>query len=91
MTLRLNFFAEHYLVENRCQNNYDYFVDLVIQVKALYENFNISDVINMCELPYPLFNDIILKQIEDNKNTKKKLEELNNQKNPTNKVIRKRR
>jgi hypothetical protein len=64
------------LVENSWKKNYDYFVDLFVQVKELYEHMTLVDIINLGEMPYPMFNDVILKQIEGNKREKKHLDQL---------------
>jgi hypothetical protein len=40
----------------------------------------------MSELPFPLFNDILIKQIEENKKQQKKLDEIK-----TKSVVRKKR
>ena len=64
------------MVENSWKKNYDYFIQLFVQIKELYEHTTLVDIIALSELPYPVFNDIILKQLEENKNQQKKLEEL---------------
>jgi hypothetical protein len=64
------------LVENSWKKNYDYFVDLFVQIKELYENMTLVDIINLSEIPYPVFNDVILKQIEGNKRETKRLDNL---------------
>jgi hypothetical protein len=43
----------------------------------------------MSELPFPLFNDILLKQIDENKKQQKKLDDLKNKQGPN--VVRKKR
>jgi len=49
---------------------------LFVQIKELYEHTTLVDIIQLSELPYPVFNDIILKQLDENKNQQKKLEQL---------------
>jgi hypothetical protein len=66
------------LVENSWEKNYNYFIDLFVQIKELYENMTITDVLMLNEVPYPIFNDIILKQINHNKLERKRISELNN-------------
>jgi hypothetical protein len=64
------------LVENSWKKNYDYFVDLFVQVKELYEHMTLVDIISLSEIPYPVFNDVVLRQIEGNKREKKRLEQV---------------
>jgi len=64
------------LVENSWKKNYDYFIQLFVQIKELYEHTTLIDIIQLSELPYPVFNDIIMKQLDENKNQQKKLEDL---------------
>jgi hypothetical protein len=69
------------LVENSWKKNYDYFVDLFVQIKELYEHMTLVDIINLSEMPYPIFNDVILKQIESNKRETKRLGNMSQQTN----------
>lgn len=39
-----------------------------------------ADIFMISELPYPLFNDILLKQIEENKKQQKSLQDISKQK-----------
>jgi hypothetical protein len=75
------------LVENSWRKNYDIFVDSFVQIRGLYENLDLTDLSSLCELPYPLYNDILLKQIEDNKKQKQNLDKIKEK----TKVIRKRK
>ena len=74
--MKQNFFAEYYLVENSWKKNYDYFVELFVQVKDLYENMTLVDILTLSDIPYPIFNDVILKQIQENKKQSQKIKEL---------------
>jgi len=64
------------LVENSWSKNYNYFIDLFVQIKELYENMTLTDILQLSEIPYPIFNDVILKQIGHNKAEKKRMDEL---------------
>ena len=57
------------MVEGRASKNYKYFVDTFILYQTLFENC--GDPLSLLLLPYPLFNDIILKQIAEKKREKK--------------------
>jgi hypothetical protein len=57
-------------------------------MRGLFEHMSPSDLYLMSELPFPLFNDILLKQIEENKKQQQRLSELKKQ--PAN-VVRKKR
>jgi hypothetical protein len=37
---------------------------------------NLVDIFQLCDIPYPIFNDLIMKQIDENKIRKKKLDAL---------------
>jgi hypothetical protein len=58
------------LVEGRASRAYKYFVDTFLLYQALFENA--GDPASILSLPYPLYNDIILKQIEEKKKEKQK-------------------
>ena len=87
--MKLSSFAEYYLVEKPWEKSYNYLVDLFVQMRGLFEHMSPSDLYLMSELPYPLFNDILLKQIEENKKQQQRLNELKS-KQSTN-VVRKKR
>jgi hypothetical protein len=57
------------LVEGRASKSYKYFVDTFLLYQVLFENA--GDPMSILEMPYPLYNDIILKQIEEKKREKK--------------------
>ena len=65
------------MVEGRAAKNYKYFVDTFILYQTLFENC--GDPMSLLALPYPLFNDIILKQIEEKKREKKLYDQKMNQ------------
>jgi hypothetical protein len=55
-------------------------------MRGMFEHMSPADVALMSELPFPLFNDILIKQIEENKKQQKKLDEIK-----TKSVVRKKR
>lgn len=57
------------------KDRYQYFIDLFITDKKLFEHWNPSDIVLIAELPYPIYNDIILKQFEERKKEKKMMDE----------------
>lgn len=75
--MKSSFFVEAYLVEGRAAKNYKYFVDTFILYQTLFENG--GDPMSILNLPYPLYNDIILKQIEEKKREKKIYDQKMNQ------------
>lgn len=58
------------------KSRYDYFLDLFLTDKKLFEQWSTSDIILISELPYPIYNDIILKRFKEYKEEKKHKEEL---------------
>jgi len=66
-------------VEGRAAKNYKYFVDTFILYQTLFENG--GDPMSLLELPYPLYNDIILKQIAEKKREKKAYDQKMSQMN----------
>jgi len=69
----LNFFAEAFLVEERAAKSYKYFIETFIMWQKLFDNH--GDPISILNLPFPLYHDIILKQVEEKKAEKKRFEE----------------
>jgi len=67
--LRLSFFVEAYLVEKRAAKSYKYFIDNFLLYQVLFENS--GDLVSILNLPYPLYNDVILRQIDEKKREKK--------------------
>jgi len=65
LTLRQNFFVDQFLVENRANNAYNYFIDTYKLYCQLFDG--VADIMSILSLPYPLYNDIILSQIEEKK------------------------
>jgi len=78
------------MVEGRATKHYNFFVDTFIVYQSLFENSgNLESILN---LPYPLYKDIILAQVDEKKREKKKLEEQKNKNTSTqSKQIRKHR
>lgn len=57
------------------EKKYKYFIDLFLIDKKIFDSWNPSDVVWLSELPYPLYNDLILSQYEEKKKEKKALDE----------------
>ena len=55
----------------------------MVHSKGLFEHWTPADIVMISELPFPLFNDVFLKQIEQNKKEQARIEAL--KKNPTKK------
>lgn len=64
-----SFFADAYLVEERASKYYKNFVDTFIFYQAIFEGS--GDLNSILTLPYPLYKDIILAQVEEEKRKKK--------------------
>ena len=47
-------------------------------MRGLFEHMTPADLFLLGEIPFPLFNDVLLKQIDENKKQQKKLEEMKN-------------
>jgi hypothetical protein len=47
-------------------------------MRNLFENLNPADFCMLLEMPFPLFNGIIVKQVEENKKQQKELENIKN-------------
>jgi len=80
-------------VEGRAAKNYKYFVDTFILYQTLFENG--GDPMSLLELPYPLYNDIILKQIAEKKRERKaydqKMRQMNAKTSKKSQPIKRRR
>jgi SMC interacting uncharacterized protein involved in chromosome segregation len=61
------------LVEGRASKSYKYFVETFLLYQTLFENA--GDPMSILNMPYPLYNDIILKQIEEKKREKTKYDQ----------------
>ena len=61
------------MVEGRAAKSYKYFVDTFLLYQTLFENG--GDPMSILDMPYPLYNDIILKQIEEKKREKKQYDQ----------------
>lgn len=66
-------------MEGRAAKNYKYFIDTLILYQTLFENC--GDPISILNLPYPLYTDIILRQIDEKKREKKVYEQKMQQMN----------
>lgn len=47
-------------------------------MRGLFEHMNPADFCMLLELPFPLFNDLLVKQIEENKKQQKELDNIKN-------------
>lgn len=56
-------------MEGRASKNYKFFVDTFILYQTMFDNT--GDLNSILNLPYPLYNDIILRQIDEKKREKK--------------------
>ncbi len=61
------------MVEGRAAKSYKNFVDTFLLYQAIFENS--GDLLSILELPYPLYVDVILKQIEEKKREKQLLKQ----------------
>ena len=52
-------------------------------MRGLFEHMTPADLFLLGEIPFPLFNDVLLKQIDENKKQQKKLEEMKNKQQAT--------
>ena len=59
-------------MEGRASKHYKYFVDTFIFYQSLFKGG--GDLKSILELPYPLYKDIILAQVEEKKREKKALD-----------------
>lgn len=50
----------------------------MVYIRNIFENVTPADIAVLCELPYPIFNDVIMKQIDENKKQKSKIDALKN-------------
>lgn len=71
--LNWSFFAAAYLEEGRAAKAYKHFVETFILWQRLFDNH--GDLHSVLAMPYPFFYDIILRQVEEKKAEKKRLEE----------------
>ena len=60
------------MVEHRASKRYKHFVETFIFYQSIFENT--GDLNSILQLPYPLYKDIILKQVEEKKREKKELD-----------------
>jgi hypothetical protein len=77
------------LVEGRAAKSYKYFIDTFLIYQTLFEYS--GDLLSILQLPYPLYDDIILKQIEEKKREKKLYDQKMNQMKFSSKKSSKRR
>ena len=58
----------------RASKHYKYFIDTFIFYQNLFDNS--GNLESMLNLPYPLYKDVILAQVEEKKRQKKEIDEL---------------
>ena len=66
------------MVENPQEKSYKYFIDSIVQMRNLFEQLTPSDICLLCELPFPIYNDILMRQIDENKSQQKKIGDIKN-------------
>jgi hypothetical protein len=66
-------------VQGRASKHYNYFIDTFLLYQSIFDNT--GDLVSILNLPYPLYHDVILKQVEEKKKEKSKIDQkLKNQK-----------
>ena len=60
-------------MEERASKSYKSFIDSFLLYQALFEGS--GDLRALLQLPYPLYSDVILRQIEEKRKEKKRLDE----------------
>ena len=60
------------MVPERSKKNYNYFVDTVLLYQDVFESA--VDLGDLLKVPYPLYTDIILKQVEKKKKQQSKIQ-----------------
>ena len=77
------------MVSGRASKYYEHFIQTVIFYQNLFNNS--VDINSILSLPYPLYRDIMMAQIEEKKKEKKQFEKNQSElKNKTKKIIPKR-
>jgi hypothetical protein len=61
------------LVQGRASKHYHYFIDTFLLYQSIFENT--GDLNSILSLPYPLYHDVILKQVEEKKKEKNRLDQ----------------
>lgn len=69
----MNCFVEFYMVENRAVMRYNEIVESLVYYQNIFNGG--GDINSLLSLPYPLYKDIILKQVEEKKRERKMMEE----------------
>jgi hypothetical protein len=64
------------LVQGRASKHYNYFIETFLLYQQLFDNT--GDILSLLTLPYPLYHDIILKQIAERRKEKQKLDKIKN-------------
>jgi hypothetical protein len=58
-------------VKGRASRHYHYFINTFLLYQSIFENT--GDLLSILNLPYPLYHDVILKQVEEKRKEQKKL------------------
>lgn len=66
------------MVQGRASKHYNYFIETLLLYQQLFDNT--GDILSLLNLPYPLYHDIILKQINERRKEKQKLSDIKNKK-----------
>lgn len=53
------------MVENRASKHYNHFIETFLFYQKLFESS--GDITSIYNIPYPLYVDVIIKQVEDEK------------------------
>lgn len=69
------------MTEGRSAKRYKYFIESLILYQTVFDNS--GDIKSILQVPYPLYNDIILKQVEEKRKEKKLQDQRMNQLNKT--------
>lgn len=64
------------MVQGRASKHYNYFIETFLLYQQLFDNT--GDILSLLSLPYPLYHDIILKQIDERRKEKQKLKDIQN-------------
>jgi hypothetical protein len=76
LILKLSFFAEAYLIEDRASKRYHHFIDTLLLYQTIFDGG--GDIMSLLQLPFPLYTDVILRQVKEKQREKKLQEERMN-------------
>ena len=64
------------MVQGRASKHYHYFIETLLLYQQLFDNT--GDILSLLNLPYPLYHDVILKQIDEKRKEKQRLKDIQN-------------